>query len=92
MHQTNKLRTNPVSLLPLVQDPGHPAMDLSPTSEPTVEEGMATPMAPMTIHVIGEDEDPQEMLQALSVGSTILEWIGLQVGWKIWGKCEKCGP
>ena len=39
-------------------------MDLSPTSEPTVEEGMTAPMAPMTIHVIGEDEDPQEMLQA----------------------------
>ena len=53
-----------------LEDPGLPAMDLSPTSEPAVvstveaDTSMAPTPASMTIHVIGEDEEPQEMLKA----------------------------
>lgn len=62
------------------EDPGLPAMDLSPTSEPAVptaeSEGMAPTPASMTIHVIGEDEEPQEMLKAFPLVH--------DVGW-VWG-------
>lgn len=58
-----------------MEDPGLPAMDLSPTSEPAVvstveaDTSMAPTPASMTIHVIGEDEEPQEMLKASVEGA-----------------------
>lgn len=62
-----------------LEDPGLPAMDLSPTSEPAVvstveaDTSMAPTPASMTIHVIGEDEEPQEMLKAFPWNFTILD-------------------
>ena len=70
-----------------LEDPGLPAMDLSPTSEPAVvstveaDTSMAPTPASMTIHVIGEDEEPQEMLKAFPAELHDFG-MGLWVGWK----------
>ena len=68
-----------------LEDPGLPAMDLSPTSEPAVvstveaDTSMAPTPASMTIHVIGEDEEPQEMLKAFPAEPSRF-WDGF-MGW-----------
>lgn len=64
-----------------LEDPGLPAMDLSPTSEPAVvstveaDTSMAPTPASMTIHVIGEDEEPQEMLKAFPAELHDFGWV-----------------